>query len=168
VESRNCTELGGNMGYYISFMFDPTKEKFDRDMLIQRFVEAGAVFIEDPGYKEGGQYYYAAYPLSFGECSRKALEKGYYADIRFSWGTDPDYLVKKLHEILDFADRLGCKLYDGQLDMWITRENIESIAEGFVKQASSIAKLFGTVDDQKYISEIKKLQQKKKDNIGGD
>jgi hypothetical protein len=148
------------VGYYITFVFDPGKDKFDRNRLIERFVEAGAYFIEDRSDKAGGYYSCAGHLLSFGDYPHRSLKKGYYADIRFSWGTDSDYLKEKLTEILDVADRLGCRVYDGQLDIWITRENVESIAEGFVRQASSVIKMLGTIDKKKYSQKTKESQQK--------
>jgi hypothetical protein len=157
---RGAHIKGDRMGYYISFMFDPSKEKFNREKLIAKFLEVGA-WEEASWFGPGKDYFYNWHLLSFGECTPEALENGYYADARFSWGSEPEELVQGLTELLDLADRLGCRLYDGQLDIWITRENVESIAEGFTRSASSILKLFGTVDKQRYVSELEALQDEK-------
>jgi len=68
--------------------------------------------------------------------------------LRFSWVTDADYLSEKLTHILDIADRVACKVYDGQLDLWITRENLKDIAEGFARSVRSVGNFFGGVDEK--------------------
>lgn len=128
------------MGYYITFVFDPSKVEFDRDKLIAKFLEAGAWEEEWAGRKA---YFYNHHLLSFGDYKPEALKQGMYADARFSWGSEPEELAKDLTGLLDLADRLGCRLYDGQIELWITRENIDDIAEGFLKGAENIANMFG-------------------------
>lgn len=155
------------MGYYITFVFDPSKVKFNRDQLIARFLEAGA-WEEASWFGDGKDYFYNYHLVSFGGYKPDALKNGLYADARFSWGSDPDQLLKDLTELLDLADRLGCRLYDGQLDLWITRENLNSIAEDFDRHAGSIARLLGTVDEGKYMAATEKvLKEKTADEKGG-
>lgn len=148
------------MGYYITFVFDPSEVEFDRDKLIARFLEAGA-WEEESWFGNGKDYFYNYHLLSFGDYKPDALKGGMYADARFSWGSEPEELIRDLTGLLDLADRLGCRLYDGQLKLWITRENLKEIAEGFARSARSIVGLIGEVDEEKYMAEAEKVLKEK-------
>lgn len=84
-----------------------------------------------------------------------------WSDGRFSWGSDQHYLVKQLETYCDLAEKVGFRVYDGQLNIWLTRETLNSIVEGFSRSARSIVELFGTVDEQKYKEAANKVLQSK-------
>jgi hypothetical protein len=148
------------VGYYITFVFDPSKDEFDKGKLIARFLEAGA-WEEASWFGKGKDVFYDYHLLSFGTDKPEWLKKGHYADARFSWGAEPDLLVLDLTGLLDLADRIGCRLYDGQLDIWITRENLNDIADGFARSARSIGALFGAVDAGKYMAAAEEILKEK-------
>jgi hypothetical protein len=133
------------MGYYITFVFDPSQVRFNRDKLIAKFLKVGARE-KKSGFGEGKAYSYNGHLLSFGDYKPEALKNGLYADARFSWASEPDELVRALTGLLDLADRLGCRLYDGQLDLWITRENLNEIMKHFNKQSERAIGLIGKIN----------------------
>lgn len=150
------------MPYYITLQFDPAKEEYDEGKLIERFLKAGAYFedFEKSDFSSGGRsYFYKYHLLFFGNHKQEAHEKGMWVSVHFSWGTEPEDLITDLSDILELADKLGCKVYDGQLDMYITCENLDKTAIGFGRMAGKVIGLFGTVDKEKHQAELEKSKK---------
>ena len=51
------------------------------------------------------------------------------ASFRYSWCTSPDMLRDCIRKLLDFCQRYGLRLYDGQADRYITTETIDIAIE---------------------------------------
>jgi len=147
------------MPYYITLQFDPAKEEYDEGKLVERFLKAGVSFKESPDYEGGRGYFYGYHLIFFGRHIQKAHEKGMWVSVHISWGSEPEELITELTKILDLADKLGCKVYDGQLDMYITRENLDKIAIGFAKMAGKVIGYFGTVDKERHQAELEKTKK---------
>ena len=147
------------MPYYITLQFDPAKEEYDEGKLVERFLNAGAYYQESEDCEGGRAYFYNYHLIFFGRHIQKAHDQGKWVSVHFSWGTEPEDLMTDLSEILDLADKLGCKVYDGQLDTYITRENLDKIAIGFAKMAGKVIGLFGTVDKERHQAELEKSKK---------
>lgn len=69
--------------------------------------------------------------------------KGNWAHIRLSWATEQQEFIEILKNMLELAERIGCRVYDGQLQEYVTCENLDGIAKGFLKAAGNMGNMFG-------------------------
>lgn len=153
------------MGYDIDFVFDETET---RETILLKMLAAGA--IPDP-FHEVGLFLYSpagikvqpshqGYSL-IGATGERLLPgsgmiavwllqhesariKGHWADTRLSWGTTRENFRSIMEIIFDFSEKVSCRVYDGQIQDFITRENWQNLLEeGFFHSASKIANLLG-------------------------
>ena len=140
------------MGYYLDLRFD-TKTVPDWRAAVERLGAAGAKIRPweeiDPDFHWVSREYQArnveleAPMLPFITVNKDAKE-GEWVDMRLSWGTG-DAFVSILEDILDFADRAGCRVYDGQQDVYATRETLEELAGKFFDTSRKIVGMLGQV-----------------------
>ena len=133
------------MGYYIDFVFNPN-EHLDCEAIVQKFVKLGARRIpdEDIGPAAGKVvdvlFSDFGYPITV---FRKEHRKGNWADIRMSWAEDPESIRERLKYILELADRLGCRVYDGQIKEYLTKDNLDTMETKFAKISGTVIGLIG-------------------------
>lgn len=154
------------MGYDIDFVFDETET---RETILLKMLAAGA--IPDP-FHEVGLFLYSpagikVQPTHQGYCligatGEKLLPgsgmiavwlfqhesgqiKGDWADTRLSWGTTRENFRSIIEIIFDFSEKVSCRVYDGQIQAFITREDWQHFLEdSFFRSASRIANLLGS------------------------
>jgi hypothetical protein len=64
---------------------------------------------------------------------------------RISWGCSPEEIISVWEAVFGLADKVGCRVYDGQKRSYIFPEDINRMARFFFKAASGIAGMFGAV-----------------------
>lgn len=74
-------------------------------------------------------------------------------DICLSWGLGSNDLTKYLKIILQLANDIDCKVYDGQLQEYVTHENIHKIIDFYSMGGKQVKDMLG-------IADIKKADQK--------
>ena len=144
------------MGYYVDLVFDE-KEKYHYKTLVKRFCKAGAHKNIYPREED-----LHLPELSYGEmlislCDEEILiEKGVWAEIRLSWGTDPYHMHDILKTILELAEKVGCRVYDGQLGDYVTVDNLDQVLGFFEGERNSFENAIGFVDTGKKGQKSKK------------
>ena len=135
------------MGYYIDLVFDST-EQLDCEAVIEKFRRLGARRLPDVYIgPAANDYVHMLFP-DFGYpiwVFRRESEqqKGNWADIRLSWGEAPAGFMQKLGYILELADKIGCRVYDGQNRAYLTKVNLEKVRSAFSKDADIVIGMFG-------------------------
>lgn len=135
------------MGYYIDFVFDPN-EKLNCDDIVQKFVKLGARRLPDGHIGlEPERYIHVEFP-DFGYPiwvyrDETEHQRGNWADVRMSWMEDEESMPGRLDYILGVAEKLGCRVYDGQIKEYVSRHSVAAIASRFAKTAGMITGLIG-------------------------
>lgn len=152
------------MGYFLDFYFDD-KEVDNSAIIVNKLCKAGAQVIPadktDPSDDRAiCLRHYALPPITVFRDNEKR-NRAARAHIRISWSTNRDELVKILGIIINMANDIGCKVYDGQLHEYVTHENMYKIIDFFSMGRKQVKDLFGITDikkadqrisDKKYLS----------------
>ncbi len=69
--------------------------------------------------------------------------KGNRAPIRLSWAIELQELLYVMETVFTMSDTVGCKVYDGQITEFITRETIEQTFNSLFQGKTHVYKLFG-------------------------
>lgn len=138
------------MGYDFCFVFNPD-EKLDCEAVVQKFVRLGARRIpaEDMGPAAADIFVDVLLPdfkyvISVFKREPANL-KGNWVDIRMSWAEDAESMTANLMYLLDLADKLSCRVFDAQVQEYVTRENLGAIVLRFSKIARNIIGLIDKV-----------------------
>ena len=145
------------MGYYIDLIFD--EPDITHEEVMKRFKKQGVKVFEeyyqDEDLPESHKKYYETHiPMQYGKpgMHRPHLEvfkneakspKGSWADIRLSWAEDPNEFIENLKEIIALADSVGGKVYDGQIEEFLTVDNMNKALACFFGNASLVEWCFG-------------------------
>ena len=147
------------MGYYIDFVFNDNSVSGYED-LVERFCKAGAVVFdyskEDLSDHERKklqnyvdlQYSKFRYFIRVYKKESRNL-KGNWAYVRLSWGERPESFVNTVKHILELADSIGCRIYDGQINDFVTFDTINEVLKSFVSGANWVIGAFGKIERQK-------------------
>ena len=138
------------MGYYFNLVFDMASVPV-WETAVQRLCAAGAKVML---WEEYDPEFLEMYPE---RCERlvqldapnlpfivvdKRAENGHWASIRLSWGTGAGF-VSAVEDVLTFAERAECHVYDTQQDKYVTGSNLNGLAKKFSKAAEQITDLLG-------------------------
>lgn len=134
------------MGYYIYLKFDESREVSNKENLMQEFCDVGftrlsddhsyAIMFMQPGYKSG-------FLMDFIENDKERTDKGYWAILRYSWGTDPIEFEKSIKMLLDISKKLKFKIFDPQCNTHYTKENTKEFGVVFEKHSGLIINMLG-------------------------
>jgi Leucine-rich repeat (LRR) protein len=133
------------MGYYLDFVFD-RDEKLDFELVLDRFKRAGASEI-DPDHIDNN----ANGTILIHEKIASIIEvvknkpiglRANWAQIGLSWDEDANSMANALQNILDLARDVGCRVYDGQTEVYITPETLDKIVSFFVKTSRNAIAIF--------------------------
>lgn len=152
------------MGYYIDFVFDP-EIPITRKEILSRLQKAGATKFS-AGYhqvttrnkKTGASFVnlnrcglYMVF-LYDGLCGTVTVFprasgrfKGHWMEVRTSWGNTPDEIRSVWQAVFELAEKIDCRVYDGQIGEYIFPEDIDRMVRYFFTIVRGIAGLFGTV-----------------------
>ena len=141
------------MGYYIDFVFHDKTVENCKD-IVDKFLKQGAVVhdykdetMPDHVRERNSNFIDLVYPEFdyFITILKKESTylKGNWAHIRVSWGENPDSFLCLLGKILALARLVDCRVYDGQMDRFITVEDLEEIKRQFSSVASGISNKLG-------------------------
>lgn len=147
------------MGYYIDFEFDDQTINHSDDV-VQLFLTSGAEHFSFPE-DESKEYVEAIekeavllmYPglNSLIEVIKdnNRVKNGRWAEIRFSWA-DQNRFTDNLIKIIQLGDKVGCKIYDGQIDQYIylTGEGIRKTKEVHNSGLSSVSRTLGISENK--------------------
>lgn len=152
------------MGYYIDFVFDPETPVTRKDTIC-RLDKAGAIKLKESyreisatSKKDGKMvmdprrcglyadfYYYGLWGIVTVYPREHYYLKGNWMVTRTSWGCSPEEIISVWEAVFELADKVGCRVYDGQKRGFIFPEDINRMVRFFFKAASGIAGMFGTV-----------------------
>lgn len=135
------------MGYYIDFIFEPS-ENLNCEAVVHKFVKLGARRIPDEDIGPAADKVVHVLFPDLGHpirVNRKESEqrKGNWAYTRMSWAEDPESVMEDLRYIIKLADRIGCRLYDGQIGEYLTTANLDTMRSRFAKSAGIVIGLIG-------------------------
>jgi hypothetical protein len=138
------------MGYYIDYVFDDTSVSAWQEV-VAKLENAGADVITAAEKEYADRFEDLLHPEIPGMIRVfKTLPEnlsGHWADIRLSWGQDPREMRGIIKAILDLADSLGCRVYDGQIQQYVTIQNIDDVMAQFRRTASWVVGMFGAASD---------------------
>ena len=140
------------MGYYIDFVFDPDMP-ITRKEVISRLNKAGATkfkasyhTVTTRNKKTGesivdtrrcGLYTDYFYDGLFGTVTVFPREdyrfKGHWMEARTSWGNTPDEIRSVWAAVFELADKVGCRVYDGQIGGFVFPGDIDRMIRFFSK-----------------------------------
>jgi hypothetical protein len=157
---------GGFMGYYIDFVFDP-EIPITRKEVVSRLQKAGAIklraehqqvttknkkteeFVVNPNLS--GLYTVFLYDGLCGTVTvfprASGRFKGHWMEVRTSWGNTPDEIRSVWQAVFELAEKVDCRVYDGQIGEYIFPEDIDRMVRYFFTIARGMAGLFGTVSN---------------------
>jgi hypothetical protein len=138
------------MGYYLDFVFD-TNSVSTWQQVVRRLEEAGAsIVLIDPATPRADDFVELSHPkIPYLISIRKSKPdnfKGNWADIRLSWGQKTKKLREMLMVILDLADSIGSRVYDGQIQKYIGRDTLEETIISFKKISENVFGMFGRTE----------------------
>ena len=147
------------MGYHLDFVFDDNTVSGYEDV-VESFCKAGAVVFDyskeglsDHDRKKWQNYVkllYSEFPYFITVFKNESKNlKGNWADIRLSWGEDPESFVNTLKYVLALADEAGCRVYDGQINDFVILDNMNEVLKSFAPVANWVVGAFGKVERQK-------------------
>jgi hypothetical protein len=141
------------MGYYIDFVFDGNQVTKFEDVL-ELFMNQGATLFDAynnddtiPGGRPQNHIMMLHNKISFPiTVFKKEADspKGNWAHTRMSWGTSYDF-QQAMEAIISLADSMGCRVYDGQIEGFVSMDNLEKVIESYFGGASWVRKNIGTV-----------------------
>jgi len=134
------------MGYNIHLKFYESKDVSNKENLIKEFCDVGFTRLSDdnpwalifmqPGYISG-------FLMDFIENDKERNDKGYWAILRYSWGTDPIEFEKSILMLLDISKKLKFKVFDPQCNTYYTEDNTKEFGVVFEKHSGHIIKMVG-------------------------
>ena len=141
------------MGYYIDFVFDEDQIS-NYGEVVELFCKVGARVDDNQCEKLPGNliikkedYIDLKHPgianiISVNKKEANHL-KGNWAYVRFRWDEPVESFAGTVKKILDLADSIGCRIYDGQLQNYVTVFNLKRIEEIFIQGSKSYEEIFG-------------------------
>jgi Leucine-rich repeat (LRR) protein len=150
------------VGYYIDFVFD-TDLVLTWQQAVRRFEEVGAEIRYDPTHPNAEKFVNLVHPkIPFSITINKLIPviiNGHWADVRFSWGQDPKMMYEDIKAILEIADSVGCRVYDGQIQQYINYDNIGEIISCIRKASRNVIGFIGKTALDNNISKNDWIQQ---------
>ncbi len=131
------------MGYYLYFQFDNKEEEYDIKKVIERFCKAGCKryrvdFAEiDPvnSYYSNGRLSHqgSTWFLRFNQDNPELIKKGKWISLMPHSNTEIKKIKSGLFFFLNLESSLNYRLYDEQLKLYVTKDDIEKIMSSFEK-----------------------------------
>jgi hypothetical protein len=144
------------MGYYIDFVFDAERVHTHEDV-VELFMNKGATLFDAynnddtiPGGRPQNHIMILHDKISFPIIVYKKEAdslKGNWAHTRMSWGNSYDF-QQAMEAIISLADSMGCRVYDGQVEEFVSMDNLEKVMESYFGGASWVRKNIGTVQSK--------------------
>jgi len=143
------------MGYYVDLVFCDETIKGYNDV-VEKFLKQGAKIhdyndetLPDHIRERYSNFISLVYPdfryfITVFKKESKDI-KGKWAEIRISWGEDPDSFFCLMGKIVTLANLVNGEVYDGQIRCFITDENLEEVKKQFSSTANNISRCFGKV-----------------------
>ena len=145
------------MGYYLDFVFEP---ETTRETVMQRIQETGGTRVPlqllpkpldefwwpmKPG--DPPPWIRATHGVLVHIYKMESTPAGNWAETRLSWGTAPDEWPTIINTVFGFADQVTCRVWDGQVQGFITRDNwAEHVSPLFEKASRGTLELVGPSD----------------------
>lgn len=139
------------MGYEIDLIFDQN-ENLDYETVVEKFSKLGAKIRDDEPYNPETDGIVAMdlpgfYPIWVYKKEQTQYMNGNWAYIRISWAEDSEEMISCLTDIMNLADKVGCRVYDGQIQQFITRETIDKVEASHGKSGRMIINMLGACRD---------------------
>ncbi len=143
------------MGYHLDFCF-PSIGTFDCHFIVEMFLEAGATLLE-----EGEKSVLLEHADSFVPLDIDVLytepppldgedEKRNWAHVRLSSALDHQELEHTVRAVLALANRVGARVYDGQIGEYVTEATSAKVIETYERGAHTVASIFGTCGNREH------------------
>jgi len=138
------------MGYYLDFVFDGG-EKHTFPVVVAKLFYAGADMIslhtEDVQHSipNSIDLLLPRLPGIVTVFKKEIPPRGQWASVRLSWAEDPESFRTKVKYLIALTERIGCRLYDGQVTAYVTWESLEDISKEYSRRASQVLVLLGIV-----------------------
>ena len=144
------------MGYYLDFIV-AGGEKQSFPLMVEKMFDAGADMIplhhdddQDDAQNECAGYMDLLLPRLPGIVTvfkKETPLHGQWASVRLSWAEDPGTFRKKMRYLLAFAERIGCRLYDGQAAAYVTLASLVDIEKGYARMAAQVMNQLGVASE---------------------
>ena len=129
------------MGYYLEIEFD---DDVSREEIIERFYKAGAI------YSGTSREWISLNHPDIYPAIAITIDGEPYAEIRFPFGAAGEEMYK---QVLKLAQDVGGRLYDGQLEMYITFDNLHTVPEKAKEHAKKVMKWLGVIEKKCFWNE---------------
>ena len=131
------------MGYYLELILSED-ELNDIQTAVDNFKKAGAkVFPIDPEVSdEQICLMYSETPIFIVKGKSKDIREIY---VRLSWATTSEEFNDQINALLEMAERTGYKIYDPQVQCFVTKDSIAIVVQRFRTIANKIIGMVGKV-----------------------